>query len=194
MIRLFRSALVLLGSFSVITGLLYPAVVTVVAQGVFASKANGSLLSKGNQQVGSSLIGQHFDDPKYFWGRPSVTTPQPYHAGASTGSNLGIANTDLVKTITERAQQLVQADPLHRQNVPVDLVTASGSGLDPHISVTGAYYQIERVAQARNLPVSKIKELVDQNTQSRVLGIWGEPVVHVLALNLSLDKSGELGL
>jgi K+-transporting ATPase ATPase C chain len=182
-----RAAIVSLVLFTVVTGVAYPVIVTVIAQLVFPNRANGSLIVKAGKPVGSTLIGQPFDDPKYFWGRPSATSPYGYNAGASTGSNLSPTNAGLVKTVQERVDALRAADPGATAPVPVDLVTASGSGLDPHISPAAALYQVRRVAKARKLSEADVQRLVEQNTEGRLLGVFGEPRVNVLALNLALD-------
>jgi K+-transporting ATPase ATPase C chain len=182
-----RPAIVVLVVLSVVTGLVYPAVVTVIAQLVFPSQANGSLIMKDGKAIGSALIGQPFDDPKYFWGRPSATSPFPYNAGASSGSNLGPLNPALAKGAQDRVDALRAADPGNASPVPVDLVTASGSGLDPHISPAAALYQVGRVAKARKLDASAVRDLVARHTEGRQLGFLGEPRVNVLLLNLALD-------
>ena len=182
-----RPALVALALLSVITGLAYPAAVTAIAQLVFPHQANGSLIVRNGQVIGSSLIGQPFDDPKYFWGRPSATSPFPYNAGASSGSNQGPTNPDFIKVVQGRVDALRAADPGNIAPVPVDLVTASGSGLDPHISPAAALYQVSRVARARGLDDASIRRLVERHVEGRQLGVLGEPRVNVLALNLSLD-------
>jgi K+-transporting ATPase ATPase C chain len=188
MAALIRPAVVLLVLLSVVTGLAYPALVTVIAQVVFHSQANGSLIVKDGKTVGSALIGQPFDEPKYFWGRPSATSPFPYNAGASSGSNLSPTNPDLVKAVQDRVDALRAADPDNKAPVPVDLVTASGSGLDPHISPAAALYQVGRVAKARKLDEAAVRRLVEQHTEGRQFGFLGEPRVNVLALNLALDS------
>jgi potassium-transporting ATPase KdpC subunit len=182
-----RPAIVLLILLSVVTGLIYPAVVTVVAQLVFPHQANGSLIVKDGTPIGSSLIGQAFDDPKYFWGRPSSTSPFPYNAGASSGSNLGPTNPALYDAVKGRVETLRAADPGNTAPVPVDLVTASASGLDPHISPAAALYQVGRVATARKLDESAVRQLVERHIERRQLGFLGEPRVNVLRLNLALD-------
>lgn len=183
-----RSALVLLGLLTLLTGLTYPLAVTGVAQVIFPRQANGSLILKDGKPVGSELIGQPFDDPKNFWGRPSATTPFPYNAGASTGSNQGPTNPDLHKAVKERVEALRAADPGNTAPVPIDLVTASASGLDPHISPAAALYQIRRVARARGLDEAAVRQLVERHVEERTFGLLGEPRVTVLLLNLALDR------
>ena len=183
-----RAAIVSLIAFTVVTGIVYPLIVTGIAQVIFPSQANGSLIVKDGKLVGSSLIGQPFDDPKYFWARPSATSPFPDNAGASSGSNLSPTNPALVKAVQDRVDALRAADPGNTAAVPVDLVTASGSGLDPHISPAAALYQVSRVAKARKMDPQAVQQLVDQNTDGRWLGIFGEPRVNVLQLNLSLGS------
>jgi potassium-transporting ATPase KdpC subunit len=183
-----RAALVALIALTIITGVIYPVAVTVIAQVVFPHQANGSLIVKDGKVVGSELIGQPFDDPKYFWGRPSATSPFPYNAASSSGSNLSPTNPVLVKSVQERVDALRAADPGNTTPVPVDLVTASGSGLDPHISPAAALYQVNRVAKARKLDPAAVRQLVDRHTEGRQLGFLGEPRVNVLALNLALDR------
>jgi K+-transporting ATPase ATPase C chain len=182
-----RPALVMLAVLSVVTGLAYPAVVTGIAQLVFPHQANGSLIVKDGKTVGSALIGQPFDDPKYFWGRPSATSPFPYNAAASSGSNQGPTNPALYEAVKGRVEALRAADPGTIAPVPVDLVTASGSGLDPHISPAAALYQVSRVAKARKMEESAVRQLVTRHTEGRQLAFLGEPRVNVLALNLALD-------
>jgi len=182
-----RPALVSLIFFTLITGVAYPLVVTGIAQVIFPFKANGSLIVKDGKVVGSALIGQVFDEPKYFWGRPSATSPFGYNAASSSGSNLSPTNPDLIKAVQGRVEALRAADPGNTAPVPVDLVTASGSGLDPHISPAAALYQVSRVARERKLAPDAVRALVERNTDGRFLGLLGEPCVNVLALNLALD-------
>jgi potassium-transporting ATPase KdpC subunit len=184
-----RAAVVSLAALTILTGVIYPLVVTGIAQVVFPYQANGSLLVKNGKVVGSALIGQPFDDPRYFWGRPSATSPYPYNAGASSGSNLSPTNPALVKTVQDRVDALRAADPDTKAPVPVDLATASGSGLDPHISPAAALFQVNRVAKARNLERAAVQSLVDKYTEGRQWGFLGEPRVNVLALNLALDDT-----
>ena len=185
-----RPAIVSLALLTALTGVAYPAVVTVIAQLVFSHQANGSLIVKDGKPVGSSLIGQPFDDPKYFWSRPSATSPFGDNAGASGASNLSPTNADLIKTVQGRVDALRAADPGNTAPVPVDLVTASGSGLDPHISPASALYQVGRVARVRKLDEAFVRDLVATHTEGRQLGLLGEPRVNVLALNLALDARG----
>ncbi len=182
-----RPALMALLIFTLLTGAFYPLVVTGLAQAIFPHQANGSLIVKGGKPLGSELIGQSFDDPKYFWGRLSATSPYPYNAAASSGSNLGPSNPALTQAVQARIAALKAADPGNTQPIPVDLVTASGSGLDPDISVAAALFQIPRVARARGLSESAVRALVDQYTSARQLAFLGEPRVNVLELNLALD-------
>jgi K+-transporting ATPase ATPase C chain len=187
MIRQFKPAIILLFALTLLTGLLYPLVVTGFAQLIFPSQANGSLIIAHGQTVGSTLIGQSFADPKYFWGRISATGPFPYNAAASSGSNLGPINPALLDAVQSRIDALRAADPGNHASIPVDLVTASGSGLDPHISVAAAYYQVPRVARARGMSEADVITQVDQFTEGRSFGFLGEPRVNVLQLNLALD-------
>lgn len=182
-----RPALTSLLLLTLITGVAYPLLVTGVAQTVFPVQANGSLIVKDGTVVGSALIGQPFDDPRYFWGRPSATSPFPNNAGASSGSNLSPTNPALISAVQGRAHALRAADPGNTAPVPVDLVTASGSGLDPHVSPAAALYQVARVARERKLTPDAVSALVDRHTEARFLGFLGEPRVNVLALNLALD-------
>lgn len=187
MLSQIRPALVSLGIFTVLTGAIYPAVVTGVAQAAFPTKANGSLIVRDGKEVGSSLIGQPFSDPRYFWGRPSATGPQAYNGAASSGSNQGPTSTALTDAVKARIQALRDADPGNDAPIPVDLVTASASGLDPHVSPAAALYQVRRVARVRGVNEAALRELVAKHTEGRTFGILGEPVVSVLALNLALD-------
>lgn len=187
MLKQFRIAIVLFGLLSVLTGLIYPAVITEIAQLVFPNQANGSLITQNGKVVGSALIGQQFDDPKYFWGRLSATSGQLYNAAASSGSNLGPTNSALQKEVSDRIAALKAADPGNTLPIPVDLVTSSGSGLDPDISIAAAQYQAARVTRVRGLSIDRVQALIDQNTTGRTLGFLGEPRVNVLKLNLALD-------
>lgn len=185
--RNLRSAVVMVSALALLTGLLYPLLVTGLAQALFPRQANGSLVVRGGRIVGSALIGQSFDDPRYFWGRPSATAPDPYNAAASAGSNLGPSNPALVEAVRQRLAALRAADPGNTLPVPADLVTASGSGLDPEISLAAALYQVPRVARERGLPESDVEKLVRRLALGRQWGILGEPRVRVLDLNLALD-------
>jgi potassium-transporting ATPase KdpC subunit len=180
-------ALGLLIILTVLTGLLYPLVVTGIAQVAFPGKANGSLLERDGQVVGSSLIGQPFDDPKYFWSRPSATASQPYNAAASGASNQGPTNPALIEAVKTRVEALRASDPENTTPVPVDLVTTSGSGLDPHISPAAALWQVPRVARVRGLDEVAVRELVALYTEGRQLWVLGESRVNVLELNRALD-------
>lgn len=188
MAKLLHPAIVLLLLLTAITGLAYPFAVTGLAQLLFPKQANGSLILREGKPIGSTLIGQSFTDPKYFWGRPSATSPQPYNGTASGGSNLGPSNPVLTAAVRQRIAKLRAADPGHEVPVPEDLVTASGSGLDPDISPAAALYQVNRVARARGLPVTEVHALVDRHTRGRQFGVLGEPRVNVLELNLALDQ------
>lgn len=182
-----RPALMMLLVLTVLTGVMYPLAVTGLAQLLFPNQANGSLIIRDGKVIGSELIGQYFDEPKYFWGRPSATSPFPYNAAASSGSNLGPTNPALIEAVKTRVEALRVADPGNAALVPVDLVTASGSGLDPHISQAAALYQANRVARVRGLQESQVKELIGLYTEGRQFGLLGEPRVNVLKLNLALD-------
>ncbi|HEY1900440.1 MAG TPA: potassium-transporting ATPase subunit KdpC [Steroidobacteraceae bacterium] len=184
---LIRPAVVLLVFFTVLTGLLYPLIVTGIARLAFPQAAAGSLLVRDGKPIGSRLIGQNFSNPKYFWSRPSATTPQPYAGTGSTGSNLGPLNPALTDAVKARIQALRAADPGNTSPVPVDLVTASASGLDPEESLAAAYYQAPRVARVRGLSVQAVRDLIGAHAQGRLLGLLGEPRINVLALNLALD-------
>ena len=183
-----KSAFLIFLLLTVITGIIYPFVITTVAQVFFRHQADGSIIFKDGKPTGSSLIGQPFEDPKYFWGRLSATSPAAFDASASSGSNLGPLNAALRQKVDARVKSLRSADPENKSPVPVDLVTASASGLDPHISIAAAMYQVPRVARLRGIPQEKITEIVRENTQGRLLGVIGEPVVNVLQLNMALDK------
>jgi K+-transporting ATPase ATPase C chain len=186
--RMLRNAVSMLLLMTIITGVAYPLLATGVAQVLFPHRANGSLIERNGKPIGSELIGQYFDDPKYFWGRPSATAPQPYNGTASNGSNLGPSNPALRDAVQQRIDALRKADPDNTAPVPVDLVTASASGLDPEISPAAAQYQVARVARTRHLRVEQVQALVVKFTQGRQLGLLGEPRVNVLRLNLALDK------
>jgi K+-transporting ATPase ATPase C chain len=184
----FIPALRMLVIMSALTGVIYPLLVTGVAKIAFSRAADGSLIVAEGKTLGSDLIGQPFDDPKYFWSRPSATSPQPYNAMASSGSNQGPRNPALADAVKDRIKALRDADPGNTAAVPVDLITASGSGLDPHISVAAAEYQLSRVAKARGLAEEPVRGLLDANTEGRTLGVLGEPRVNVLKLNIALDR------
>lgn len=187
MTSLFRPALVLFVVLSLVTGLAYPLAVTGLAQVLFPDQANGSLVKAKGVVVGSALIGQPFSQPGHFWSRPSATAPDPYNAAASSGSNLGPSNPALAEAVATRIAALRAADPGNHSAVPVDLVTASASGLDPHISRAAADYQVNRVARALGLPPQRVQALVAEHTEGTLLGLLGEPSVNVLRLNLALD-------
>jgi K+-transporting ATPase ATPase C chain len=190
MLNYFKPAVMLLLLLTLLTGVIYPLVVTAFAQLFYADKANGSLIvdTKG-QAVGSALIGQSFTLPKYFWGRASATSPYPYNAGASSGSNLGSTNPALMDAVNARVKTVQAAEPSNKAAVPVDLVTASASGLDPHISLAAADYQIKRVAKARNMDENKLRDLVNAQAETRQWFVFGEPRINVLQLNLALDQA-----
>jgi len=187
--RQLRSAVIFLAVFTIVAGVIYPLIVTGIAQVAFHHQANGSLIeSKDGKYLGSELIGQPFDKAGYFWGRPSATTPFPYNAASSSGSNFGPLNPVLLDGIQKRIKALKAADPDNTQPIPVDLVTYSASGLDPNISIAAALYQVPRVARQRSLSDTQVLALVTSFTQGRQLGILGEPRVNVLLLNLALDQ------
>ena len=187
MSRILRPCIVLFVLLSAVTGLLYPLVVTGAAQALFPVQANGSLVVRDGKPIGSTLIGQNFSDPKHFWGRPSATAPMAYNAQASAGSNLGPLNPALTDAVKARIEALRKADPGNAAPVPVDLVTASASGLDPHISPAAALFQVGRVARAQKLPLDEVRALVEAHIERPLLGLIGEPRVNVLSLNLSLE-------
>lgn len=182
-----RPALVTFAVLTVLTGIVYPLVVTAVGHLVFQEQDAGSLIYRDDKPLGSSLIGQNFSDPKYIWGRPSATSPQPYNASNSGGSNQGPLNPALTDAVKGRIEALRAADPGNTAPVPVDLVTASASGLDPHISVAGAQFQAARIAKVRNIPLAQVQQLIAQFTEGQVFGFLGEPRVNVLRFNLALD-------
>lgn len=183
-----KPALLILATFTGITGVLYPLVITAIGQIVFPHRADGSIVFRNGEPVGSLLIGQEFSDVKYFWGRLSATSPTPCNAVPSSGSNLGPLNPALREQVEKRVKRLQGADPENESLIPVDLVTASASGLDPHISVAGALYQVPRVARVRGVSPEQVIRLVKENTTGRFAGVFGEPVVNVLQLNLALDQ------
>lgn len=187
----FLPALRMLVVLSVLTGIFYPLVTRGIAQLAFPRAANGSLIEQNGKAVGSVLIGQPFDDPKYFWSRPSATSPQPYNGAASSGSNQGPRNPALADAVKDRMKALRDADPGNSAAVPADLVTASASGLDPHISMAAAEYQLARVAKARGMSIESVRGLVNQNTEGRTFGLLGEPRVNVVKLNLALDRAAK---
>lgn len=172
---------------TIITGIIYPLLITGIAQALFPKQANGSLIYQNGKVVGSSLIGQAFDDPRYLWGRISATSPQ-YNASSSSGSNIGPSNPALIDEINGRIKALKAADPDNTNPIPVDLVTSSASGLDPHISLAAAYYQVPRIAKGRGISENVLKDIIHKNTAERFLGLIGEPVVNVLKVNLDLDS------
>lgn len=186
--NILRPALVVFCVLALLTGLAYPLLVTVTTQALFPTQTHGSLIVRDGVVVGSELIGQNFTDPKNFWGRPSATGPMPYNASASSGSNLGPLNPALTDAVKSRIEALRAADPGNTQPVPVDLITASASGLDPHISPAAANYQVNRVAKARGIAADSIQALVGSHTEMPWFGFLGEPRVNVLKLNLALDK------
>lgn len=184
-----RPAIVIFAALTIVTGVLYPLATTGIAKVMFPFQASGSLIERDGKVVGSQLIGQAFTSPQYFWGRPSATGPMPYNASASGGSNLGPTNPALRDAVVARVEALRQADPGNTAQIPVDLVSASASGLDPHISPAAAHYQAPRVARLRALPLDKVNALIDAHTARPLVGILGEPVVNVLTLNLALDDA-----
>jgi K+-transporting ATPase ATPase C chain len=184
-----RPALVTFAVLTALTGIAYPLVVTGIGQAAFPEQAGGSLILRDGKAVGSTLIGQNFSDPKYFWGRPSATSPQPNNASNSGGSNQGPLNPALTDAVKGRIEALRAADPGNKAPVPIDLVTASASGLDPHISVAAATFQAARVAKVRSLPAAQVQQLIEKHTEGRLFGFLGEPRVNVLQLNLSLDAA-----
>ena len=186
MISILRAACVLFVALSAITGIAYPLAVTGIATAVFPTQAAGSLIESGGKTVGSTLIGQSLSDPKNFWGRPSATSPMANNAANSSGSNLGPLNPALIDAVKGRSAALRAADPDNKLPIPVALVTASASGLDPHVSVAGANYQAARVSRARSVPVAQVQALIELNTEGQLLGFIGEPRVNVLKLNLAL--------
>ena len=188
MLKMLRQSVIALVALTVITWIIYPLAVTGIARAVFPHKASGSVIVQNGKAVGSSLIGQPFSDPKYFWSRPSATSPEPYNGAASSGSNLGPTNPVLLKAVHERIVALRAADPGNTRPVPVDLVTASGSGLDPDISPAAAYYQAARVARTRWLTLEQVDGLIARFTSGRWLGVLGDPRVNVVQLNLALDS------
>ena len=188
MLRELRRALVVFGLLTVVTGAVYPGVVTLIGIAAFSHEARGSVVLREGRIVGSELLGQSFTDPKYFWSRPSATGPQSHNGGASSGSNLAPTSEALAEAVRDRVDALRAADPGNRRPVPVDLVTASGSGLDPHISIAAAEYQLARVARTRGMTADEMRALVEEFTEPRTLGLLGEPRVNVLRLNLALDS------
>lgn len=188
---LIRPAITLFILISLVTGLLYPLAVTSIAQIAFPEQAAGSLMKRGEEVIGSSHIGQNFSGPTYFWSRPSATSPMPYNAANSGGSNLGPTNPVLIEAVKERAKNILASHPDKAEKIPTDLVTTSASGLDPHISPAAAYYQAERVAAARNIDTAIVKLLVDQSIETPYWGVLGDSRVNVLRLNLALDDALE---
>ncbi|MFZ1937092.1 MAG: potassium-transporting ATPase subunit KdpC [Thermoguttaceae bacterium] len=188
MLKQLKQATLLFLVLSILTGIIYPLAITVVAQLAFPKQANGSLIYRDGRPVASALIGQPFTDAKYFWSRPSATSPMPYNAESSNGSNLGPTNPDLTKAVRQRIAALKKVDPDNDAPIPVDLVTSSASGLDPDISPAAAEYQVARVAKARGLDVAVVRQLVAKHTEGRTLGLLGEPRVNVVELNLDLDN------
>jgi K+-transporting ATPase ATPase C chain len=188
LMQVIRPAVIFMVIMTVLTGVIYPLMITGIAQVVFPDQANGSLIYEGDKVVGSALIGQPVDDPKYFWSRPSATGPFPYNASASSGSNLGPIEPNLTNAFKGRVDALKQADPGNEKPIPVDLITASGSGLDVHLSPAAAEYQVSRVAKTRGLHEGTVRDLVTKHTELRTFGLLGEDRVNVVTLNLDLDK------
>mgnify|MGYP000208556619 CR=1 FL=1 len=187
-----RAPIVLLALLGIVVGIIYPFTTTTVAQLLFPTSANGNLIVRGGKTVGSKLIGQSFTEPKYFWGRLSATTP-PYHAAASTGSNIGPANPKLLQGANARIAALQKTDASNKRRIPIDLVTSSGSGLDPHISADAAYYQASRVAHARHMKIDEVRTLIKLHSEERLFGLVPDPIVNVLMLNLALDEKQGMG-
>ncbi|MBF0117930.1 MAG: potassium-transporting ATPase subunit KdpC [Desulfobacterales bacterium] len=187
MFTIIKTSFKLLLTFTILTGLIYPGIVTLFAQLFFPVQANGNIILKNGKYVGSSIIGQYFTEPKYFWGRPSATSPDPYNAASSSGSNQGQNSPELIKLVFKRINILKKADPDTIKPIPIDLVTASASGLDPDISIAGAYYQAKRIAKERKMDEAKVYDIINKNIKQRQLGFLGEPSVNVLELNLDLD-------
>lgn len=183
-----RPAVLGLAAFTALTGIVYPLLVTGIAATAFPRQSGGSLVRQEDVVIGSELIGQAFTSPRYFWGRPSATSPVAYNAGASSGSNLGNASPALLEAVRNRSATLLAAHSGDRMPIPIDLVTASASGLDPHIRPEAAFYQVERVARARGRDATEVRELVARRIEGRTWGLWGEPRVNVLLLNLALDR------
>ena len=188
MLEQLRPAIVSLAIFTVLTGVAYPLAVTGIAQVAFPKQANGSVIPGKSPSAGSELIGQSFTNPRYFWSRPSATSPVPYNAAASSGSNLGPLNSDLKKQVRDRVAALRAADPANTSPIPMDLVTSSGSGLDPHISIAAARYQAPRIARIHGLSLNAVNNLIADHTIRRQFGVLGEPVVNVLQSNIALDQ------
>lgn len=186
-IKLLRVSVIMFFCFAFLTGIIYPLLFTGFVQVIFPHQANGSLIIHNDEVDGSELIGQQFNQPKYFWSRPSATGDYPYNASASSGSNLSVMNLDLIEYVQKRISNLNADDPSKHIQIPVDLITASGSGLDPNISLAAARYQAERVAKVREIPVEQVLTLIDQYSEGRQFGFLGEPRVNVLKLNLALD-------
>jgi K+-transporting ATPase ATPase C chain len=186
--RYLRPATSLMVAMVLLLGIIYPLIITGISRVAFSAQAGGSLIRKGDTLVGSTLIGQNFSGPKYFWGRPSATSPQPYNGLSSGGSNLGPLNPALIDKVKSNAKALHDADPSNSRPIPVELVTASASGLDPDISPAAAEYQAARVARLRNMPLAAVQVLIAQHQRGPLLGVFGEPQVNVLELNLALDQ------